>query len=82
MSPQCQPFTNEMGLDDNKSNAFNHLVIIFKQTKYPPTYFLLENVKNFENSMTSELIKSLLNATNYADKVNFLLFCLIFPITD
>ena len=51
MSPPCQPFTrqgNLKDLKDERSNGFKHLMNILQLTKFPPDYFLLENVKNFE----------------------------------
>ena len=51
MSPPCQPFTrqgNIKGLEDKRTDGFKQLLKILKETKYKPTYFALENVKNFE----------------------------------
>ena len=52
MSPPCQPFTclgNQLDLNDDRSAGFRNLIEnILSNTKYPPDYLLLENVKNFE----------------------------------
>ena len=64
MSPPCQPFTrqgNVEGLNDNRTNAFVHLMDnIFVKTKYLPDYFLLENVKNFEISEANKMLTDIL----------------------
>ena len=64
MSPPCQPFTrqgNIKGLNDNRTNAFVHLMDnIFMKTKYLPDYFLLENVKNFEISEANKMLLDIL----------------------
>ena len=51
MSPPCQPFTRqglEKDLEDERTNGFVHLIKLFSETKFPPNFILLENVKNFE----------------------------------
>jgi len=52
MSPPCQPFTslgNQLDLNDDRSAGFRNLIEnILSNTRYPPEYLLLENVKNFE----------------------------------
>jgi tRNA (cytosine38-C5)-methyltransferase len=59
LSPPCQPFTSqgkELDLKDERSNAFRNLIgNIFAETKYPPQYIFLENVKNFEVIIISKL---------------------------
>ena len=71
MSPPCQPFTrqgNMEGLNDNRSNAFIHLMKnIFLKTKeeYLPEFFFLENVKNFEVSEANKLLCDLLLEKKY-----------------
>ena len=76
MSPPCQPFTrqgNQEGIEDNRSNAFVHLMNnIFLKTKYLPDFFMLENVKNFEISEANKMLIDILNIKKY----NFLQFLL------
>ena len=78
MSPPCQPFTrqgNMEGLQDNRSNAFIHLMQnIFLKTKdeFLPSYFLLENVKNFEISEANKMLCEALSEKKY-DFLQFLL---------
>ncbi len=51
MSPPCQPFTRQgkvMDLEDNRTDGFKQLMKILCHTKHKPSYFALENVKNFE----------------------------------
>ncbi len=53
MSPPCQPFTrqgNEKDLEDFRTTGFKNLLKILEEAKFPPNYFFLENVKNFEVS--------------------------------
>jgi tRNA (cytosine38-C5)-methyltransferase len=68
MSPPCQPFTrqgNEKDLNDPRTKGFTHLMNILENTKYPPNYFFLENVKNFEYSNACGLLKKTLFSRNY-----------------
>ena len=71
MSPPCQPFTrqgNMEGLNDNRSNAFIHLMKnIFLKTKeeYLPEFLLLENVKNFEISEANKMLCDILLEKKY-----------------
>ena len=84
MSPPCQPFTrqgNKKELEDNRSNSFKHLMNILNKTKYFPNYFILENVKNFENSKASEMLIELFNNKKY-DFLQFLLSPLQFNIPN
>jgi tRNA (cytosine38-C5)-methyltransferase len=54
MSPPCQPFTSQglqKDLLDSRTTAYQHLIRnILAETKYPPNFIFLENVKNFEVS--------------------------------
>jgi tRNA (cytosine38-C5)-methyltransferase len=78
MSPPCQPFTrqgNMEGLQDNRSTAFIHLMQnIFLKTKneFLPSYFILENVKNFEISEANKMLCESLIEKKY-DFMQFLL---------
>ena len=84
MSPPCQPFTrqgNKLELEDNRSNAFIHLMNILNKTKYFPNYFFLENVKNFDNSKASEMLIDIFNNKKY-DFLQFLLSPIQFNIPN
>ena len=84
MSPPCQPFTrqgNKLELEDNRSNAFKHLMNILNKTKYFPNYFFLENVKNFDNSKANEMIIDIFNNKKY-DFLQFLLSPIQFNIPN
>ena len=68
MSPPCQPFTRlgqQKYLNDGRTTGFLHLIKLLESTKFPPKYFLLENVKNFEYSDACALIKKTLLSLNY-----------------
>ena len=54
---------------------------ILNKTKYFPNYFILENVKNFENSKASEMLIELFNNKKY-DFLQFLLSPLQFNIPN
>lgn len=85
MSPPCQPFTrqgNMQGLNDNRTNAFVHLMDnIFMKTKYLPDYFLLENVKNFEISEANKMLINILLEKKFSF-IQFLLSPIQFNIPN
>ena len=85
MSPPCQPFTrqgNMKGLNDNRTNAFVHLMDnIFMKTKYLPDYFLLENVKNFEISEANKMLTDILLKKKFSF-IQFLLSPIQFNIPN
>lgn len=84
MSPPCQPFTrqgNQEGLNDNRTNAFKHLMNLLNKTKYQPDYFLLENVKNFEVSEANKMLIKVLQDNNYS-YLQFLLSPIQFNIPN
>lgn len=84
MSPPCQPFTrqgNQEGLNDNRTNAFKHLMDLLNKTKYQPDYFLLENVKNFEVSEANKMLIKVLQDNKYSYR-QFLLSPIQFNIPN
>lgn len=85
MSPPCQPFTrqgNVKGLNDNRTNAFVHLMNnIFIKTKYLPDFFILENVKNFEISEANKMLADILIKKEYSF-IQFLLSPIQFNIPN
>lgn len=63
LSPPCQPFCrmgNHQGLEDRRSQAFLHLMEIFRQT--PPERLVLENVAGFLDSDAHALLSDRLRA--------------------
>lgn len=70
MSPPCQPYTRQnettkRDLMDKRSSALIHLCKILDKMSKPPTYFLLENVVNFEVSDSCKYLLKVLKRRNY-----------------
>ncbi len=74
MSPPCQPYTRQnetkkRDLNDKRSSALIHLCKLLDEISVPPTYFLLENVINFEVSDSCQHLLSTLRRRNYHFKM-------------
>ena len=71
ISNSCKPFTRQhtnqhLEDEDARTESFNHLItnIIPNLTK-KPDYFLIENVKNFEESKAAKRLLKMFNDMNY-----------------
>ena len=74
MSPPCQPHTRQNNtkkrdLNDKRSAALIHLIEIMETIITPPSFFLLENVVNFESSESCKLLTKALKNRGYGFKV-------------
>ena len=68
LSPPCQPYTRQGNMkdtSDTRARPFLHLLSLLHSTAYSPRYILLENVANFELSLTLKLFKDALNNGGY-----------------
>ena len=77
MSPPCQPYTRQNETEkrdifDKRSNALLHLCNILSEIDTPPTYFLLENVVNFERSESCRVLKEALKKRDYRFHIHVL----------
>jgi tRNA (cytosine38-C5)-methyltransferase len=67
-SPPCQPHTrqgNQLDTEDNRSDAFLHLIQVLESMENPPTFLLFENVKGFETSNSHKKLVEVLKKRNY-----------------
>ena len=68
MSPPCQPYTRQGKQEDVKdprAKPLLNLMKIFDAIKHKPDYLLLENVKNFETSLSCKIVKETLTKHGY-----------------
>lgn len=68
MSPPCQPFTRggaKRDHADTRTMPLLHLMTLLSQMEDPPAYFLLENVKGFEGSVSHALVLHALTTRGY-----------------
>ena len=71
ISCPCQPFTRQhsnqqFAEQDARAESFTHLVTsVFPFLAVQPKYFLIENVKNFEQSKASERVLAMFDALGY-----------------
>lgn len=70
MSPPCQPFTvqndsQQLGLEDARSNAMIHLMNMLQVLKVKPKYFFLENVAGFASSEGRSFVVDSLKSCGY-----------------
>ena len=71
ISCPCQPFTRQhsnqqLEEQDARTESFNNLVLnVFPSLAVKPSYFLIENVKNFEQSKASEKVLAMFDALGY-----------------
>ena len=69
MAPPCQPFTRQGKQThgaDPRCKSLNYLIRVLREMVEPPTYILLENVKNFEGSAVRTELVELLAGRGYA----------------
>lgn len=71
ISPPCQPFTRQhqnqqFEQSDHRTESFNHLITnIFPNLINKPKYFIIENVRNFEQSITAKQLLMMFEKMNY-----------------
>lgn len=68
MSPPCQPFTRvglKKDVDDARTDSFLHILNVIAELQNKPSYFLLENVKGFEESVAHDALLEALKISGY-----------------
>ncbi|KAJ2575131.1 hypothetical protein GGH19_003253 [Coemansia sp. RSA 1807] len=78
LSPPCQPYTrggNYRDTDDPRARGLLHLIDLLPQLENMPSYLLLENVMNFENSQSRNLLVQTLGELGYE-----IFECLLSPV--
>ena len=68
MSPPCQPYTRQgkmKGSDDDRAWPLHHLIQVFGEIKILPKLIILENVKNFETSVSFDMLTARLRSRGY-----------------
>jgi tRNA (cytosine38-C5)-methyltransferase len=69
MSPPCQPHTRQgFKLDekDNRSKPFLKVLEFLREVERKPDLIILENVKNFEVSVSFDMLKEVLDLCEYS----------------
>ncbi|KAJ2156543.1 hypothetical protein GGF46_005120 [Coemansia sp. RSA 552] len=68
LSPPCQPYTrggNYKDTDDPRARGLLHLIGLLPRLEHRPSYVLLENVMNFENSQSRRLLVEMLGGLGF-----------------
>ncbi|KAJ1845154.1 hypothetical protein LPJ73_004949, partial [Coemansia sp. RSA 2703] len=68
LSPPCQPYTRGgkyLDDEDPRARGLIHLLKLMPKLKHVPSYVLLENVMNFENSVSRRLLVETLGSLGF-----------------